>query len=111
MTKLEPQGEELEILGRALTRIPTPLAPDVLVSRVRQLGHRELARRSEEKLNRLTLVFLLFFSWTVSAVSVGAARLLGGESVAVLASALSWISSASVLIVVGVYVRREKRLA
>lgn len=112
MKEQERLDEELDALGLELRRLPTPRPPAALVSRVRRLAHLELARRAEERLSRLVLAFLLLFSWTVSLVAFLAVRLLSGESswsVAYFVSA--WISGAAVLVLLGVHVRKERRLA
>jgi hypothetical protein len=116
--------EELDVLGRHLRRLPTPMPPEELVSRVRRLGHIELAGRADERLNRLVLGFLLIFSWTVSLTAFFAVRLLSGEGLdligAATGSALSWsfayfaaawISGGTILVVLGLHVRKERRLA
>ena len=122
MTKREGPDEELEALGLALQRLPTPRPPEALVSRVRTLAHLELATQADESLNRLVLALLLVFSWTASLVPVLAVRLLTAENL--LASAMGrtlswsvasvafvWISGAAALVVLSVYVRKERRLA
>jgi hypothetical protein len=122
MTKREGPDEELEALGLALRRLPTPRPPEALVSRVRTLAHLELATQADERLNRLVLALLLVFSWTASLVPVLAVRLLTAENL--LASAMGrtlswsvasvafvWISGAAALVVLSVYVRKERRLA
>jgi len=118
----ESLDEELEVLSLELRRLPTPMPPEALVSRVRRLAHLELAARADDRLNRLVLVFLLLFSWTVSLFALLAVRLLSGESllgsatgsmpswsVAYFVSA--WISGAAVLVLLGLHVRKERRLA
>jgi hypothetical protein len=118
----ESLDEELEVLSLELRRLPTPMPPEALVSRVRRLAHLELAARADDRLNRLVLVFLLLFSWTVSLFAFLAVRLLSGESllgsatgstlswsVAYLVSA--WISGAAMLVLLGFHVRKERRLA
>jgi hypothetical protein len=115
---------ELEALALELRRLPTPMPPPALVFRVRQLAHRELAEQADERLSRLVVVFLLFFSWTVSFVTFLAVRLLRAETVDLLkiatGSAFSWsavyfaaawISGAAVLVLLGFHRRREGRLA
>lgn len=122
MKERESLDEELEVLGLELRRLPTPMPPEVLVSRVRRLAHLELAGRADERLNGLVLVCLLLFSWTVSLFALLAVRLLSGESllgsatgstfswpVAYFVSA--WISGAAVLVLLGFHVRKERRLA
>lgn len=123
MSEPEILDEEPEALGHALRRLPTPMAPEALVSRVRRLAHLELAERADESLNRLVVVVLLFFSWTVSLFAFLAVRLLGGESLELLGSATestfswsvayfvsAWISGAAVLVLLGLFVRKERRL-
>jgi hypothetical protein len=120
----EPDGldEELEGLGLALRRLATPMPPEALVSRVRRLGHLELAGRADEKLNRLVLGFVLFFAWTVNLLGFAAVRFLSGENLLRIATgatlswsvvyfAFAWISGAAVLILIGWHVRRERGLA
>jgi hypothetical protein len=116
--------EELEVLGRHLRRLPTPMPPEALVARVRRLAHLELAGRADEKLNRLVLMFLLVFSWTVSLVAFFAVRLLSGESLELLGAAsastfswslayfgAAWVSGGAILVLLGLHVRKERRLA
>ena len=116
--------EEREALGLALRRLPTPRPPEALVSRVRRLGHLQLAGREDDRLNHLVLLFLLLFSWTVSLLTVVGVRLLRAGTIdllgAVAGSALTWsvgaygaawISGAAVLVLIGIYGRREGRLA
>jgi hypothetical protein len=118
----ETLDEELEVLSLELRRLPTPMPPEVLVSRVRRLAHLELAGRADERLNGLVLVCLLLFSWTVSLFAFLAVRLLSGESLlgSAMGSTLSWslsyfvsawISGAAVLVLLGFHVRKERRLA
>lgn len=116
--------EELDALGGQLKRLPTPMPPEDLVSRVRRLAHLELAGRADEKLNRLVLVFLLVFSWTVSLVAFFAVRLLSRESLELIGAtagstfswslayfAAAWISGGTILVLLGLHVRKERRLA
>jgi len=118
----ESLDEELAALGRELQRLPTPMPPPALVSRVRRLAHAHLAERADERRDRPVLVCLLLFSWTVSLLAFLAARLLSGQGLpgSETASMLSWsaawfgyawISSAAVLVLLGVHVRRERRMA
>jgi len=102
-----------ESLEEELRRIPTPMPPPGLLSRVRRLGHLELARRSEERQNRLMLIFLLCFSWTVGLFPLIAVRLVGGPAPEWTGAYFlsTWIAGTAVLIVLGVHVRRERRLA
>lgn len=124
MSDGERLDEELEALGLALRRLPTPLPPEALVSRVRRLVHLELAEQADEKVSRLVLVFLLFFSWTVSLLTFFAVRVLRAASVDLLGIATGsafawsatyfaavWISGAAVLVLLGFHRRREGRLA
>lgn len=122
MRERESLDEELEVLSLELRRLPTPMPPEALVSRVRRLAHLELAARADDRLNRLVLVFLLLFSWTVSLFALLAVRLLSGESLlgSATGSMLSWsvayfvsawISGAAVLVLLGFHVRKERRLA
>jgi hypothetical protein len=120
----EGLDDDLEALGRALRRLPTPMPPAAIVARVRRLARLELGEHADEKLNGLVLGFVLFFSWTVTVVSVVAVRLLRAESAALLGSAAgsslswsaayvaaTWISGAAVIVLLGVHRRREGRLA
>ena len=122
MNQRERLDEELEALSLALRRLPTPMPPEALVSRVRRLAHLELAGRADERLNGLVLAFLLLFSWTVSLSTFLAVRLISGESLlgTALWSPLSWsvayfvsawISGATVLVLLGFHVRKERRPA
>jgi hypothetical protein len=67
-------------------------------------------------------VALLLFSWTVSLFAFLALRLLSGDSIFGSATgptlswsgacfASAWISGAAVLVLLGVHVRKERRLA
>jgi hypothetical protein len=66
------------------------------VERVRRLAYLELASRADEKLNRLVLVFLLLFSWTVALVGFLAVRFVAAGKLSILGLAslqdgsLSW---------------------
>jgi hypothetical protein len=124
MTDRESLDEELEALSLELRRLPTPMPPEALVSRVRRLAHLELAGRAEERLNRLVMGFLLLFSWTVSLFILFVVRLLRGASLELLGSptgstlswsvayfAYAWILGAAMLVLVGFHVRKERRLA
>ena len=122
MRERQSLDEELEVLSLELRRLPTPMPPEALVSRVRRLAHLELAARADDRLNRLVLAFLLLFSWTVSLFALLAVRLLSGESLlgSATGSMLSWsvayfvsawISGAAVLVLLGLHVRKERRLA
>ena len=122
MRERESLDEGLEVLSLELRRLPTPMPSEALVSRVRRLAHLELAARADDRLNRLVLVFLLLFSWTVSLFALLAVRLLSGESLlgSATGSMLSWsvayfvsawISGAAVLVLLGFHVRKERRLA
>ena len=122
MKPRERLDEELEALSLELRRLPTPMPPGALVSRVRRLAHLELAGRADERLSGLVLAFLLLFSWTVSLSTFLAVRLISGESLlgTALWSPLSWsvayfvsawISGATVLVLLGFHVRKERRPA
>ena len=124
MTDREPMDDDLEALSLALRRLPTPQPADALVSRVRRLAHHELQARTEEKLDRPVLVFLLLFSWTVSLFTLLVVRLLRVASFELVGNpsawtltwsvayfAYAWIVGALVLVLLGVYVRKERRLA
>jgi hypothetical protein len=91
-----------------------------LVSRVRRLAHLELAGQADERLNGLVLGLLLLFSWTVCLFTVLVARLVRGESLlagptgstlSLTYFAVAWISGAGLLVLLGIYVRKERRLA
>jgi anti-sigma factor RsiW len=114
--------EELSSLTSELRRLATPMAPSGLTERVRRLVHLELASRSDEKLNRIVLVFLLLFSWTVTVVGFVGFRLLTGAgadlfgfltasdlplSVAYFGTA--WLGGAAALVLVGLQYRRDRR--
>jgi hypothetical protein len=115
-----------EPLEDQIRRLPTPQPPAVLVERVRRLAHLELASRADERLNRLVLVFLLLFSWTLALVGFLAARVVaaGTISIAGLASlqgssfnwplayfAAAWISGAAFFVLIGLHARRQRRMA
>jgi hypothetical protein len=118
--------EELESLGTELRRLPTPMPPPALVERVRRLAHLELASHADEKLNRLVLVFLLVFSWTVGLVGFFAVRVVASGTASVLGlaalqgSSLSWsaiyfgaawISGALLFVILGLHHRKQRRFA
>jgi hypothetical protein len=118
----ESLDEDLEVLGRELRRLPTPMPPEALVSRVRRLAHLDLAGRADERLSRLVMAFLLVFSWTISLVAFLAARLLSGEGLlgivtgprlswSVAYFVFAWISGVALLVVLGLHARKERRLA
>ena len=122
MRQRESLDEELEVLSRELRRLPTPMAPEALASRVSRLAHLELAGRAEKRLDRLVLALLLLFAWTLTVFPFLAVRLLTGESLFGSAtwSTLSWsatylgsawISAASMLVLLGLHVRKERRRA
>jgi hypothetical protein len=124
MIERDDADEELDALARHLRRLPMPMPPDALVSRVRRLAHLELAGKADEKLDHLVLVFLLVFSWTVSLLGFVAVRLLSGESVDLLGVAAgstfswslayfvaAWISGGAILALLGFHVRKERSLA
>ena len=81
---VDPVEEDLARLGSELRRLPTPMPSPALLDRVRRLAHLELAGRADEKLNRLVLVFLLAFSWTISLVVFAVVRIVSGESLELL---------------------------
>jgi hypothetical protein len=122
VSERERLDEELEVLSLELRRLPTPMPPEALVSRVRRLAHLELAGGADERLSRLVLVFLLVFSWTVSLFPFLVVRVLSGESLrgSAMGSTLSWsvayfvsawISGAAVMALLGFHVRKERRAA
>jgi anti-sigma factor RsiW len=112
--------ESLRELTTELSRLPTPMPPPGLVERVRRAVHLDLAGRADERLNRLVLVFLLLFSWTVTLVGFAGVRLVTGArnevfsllqgasltwSVAYFASA--WLVGAAALVLIGLHQRRS----
>jgi anti-sigma factor RsiW len=114
------QIESLRELTSELSRLPTPMPPAGLVERVRRVVHLDLAGRADERLNRLVLVFLLLFSWTVTLVGFAGVRLVTGGrsevfsllqgasltwSVAYFASA--WLVGAAALVLIGLHRRRS----
>ena len=121
--------EEMDELGAELRRLPTPMPPAALVERVRRLAHLELAERADEKLNRLVLAFLLAFSWTVAlfgffAVRVAATGTLSAMGLAALQGpegpslawsftyfASVWMTGAAVFVILGLYSRKQRRIA
>ena len=118
--------EEMDSLGVELRRLPTPMPPPALVERVRRLAHLELAGRADEKLNRLVLVFLLIFSWTVALVGFLAVRVVASGTVSVMGlaalqgSSLSWslgylaaawVSGALLFVILGLHQRKQRRIA
>ena len=122
MSEQDRLDDELDALALGLRRLPTPMPPEALVSRVRRLAHLELAGRADERLSRLVMGFLLFFSWTVTVLGFFAVRLLRGESLldSVTGSSLgwpvgyfvvAWLSGAALMVVLGFHVRNERRLA
>lgn len=126
MSDFPPEMEDLEELGAELRRLPTPMPPPALVERVRRLAHLELAGRADEKLNRLVLVFLLVFSWTVALVGFLVVRVFASGTVSALglaalpASSLTWsvayfatawITGAALFVILGLYSRKQRRLA
>ena len=91
---------------------------------MRRRAHQELAGQADERLSRWLTAFLLFFSWTVTAVTFAAVRLLRDGAAELLGIATgsastwsavyfaaAWISGAVLLVVLGLQRRREGRLA
>ena len=120
MSEREDRDEDLEALGLALRRLPTPMPPATLVAEVQRRGHLELAGRADEQLNRLVVGFVIFFAWTVNVFAFAAFRVLSGLFRIGSGSAWSWsagyfvaawFSGVAVLILVGIHVRRERGLA
>jgi hypothetical protein len=122
VTEREDLDEGLEALGLELRRLPTSMPPAALVARVRRLAHAELAERADERRDRPVLVFLLLFAWAVSLFALLAARVLSGQGHLGIATGAtfswsaawfgySWISSAAVLVLLGVHLRKQRRLA
>ena len=105
----ETPDHGLEALASELRRLPTPMPPRALVSRVRRLAHARLAEQAEERWERRLLAAAIVFSWLVSVFTFAAVQLLSGESVAYVAA--TWISGAAMLVVLGVYVRKQRRVA
>jgi hypothetical protein len=115
--------EERDALGAELRRLPPPVPPSALVEKVRRLAHFELAGMADERLNRLVVVFLLAFSWTMSLVVSFAVRTLSGEGGSILdlaGSTLSWsltyfvaawLSGVAILVLLAFHVHKERRLA
>jgi hypothetical protein len=118
--------EDLDELAAELRRLPTPMPPPALVSRVRRLAHLELAGRADDKLNRLVLVFLLTFSWTVAFVGFFAVRVVAAGTVSILGlaalqgSGISWsvvyfasvwVSGALLFVILGIQYRKQRRIA
>jgi hypothetical protein len=116
----------LEELAAELRRLRTPMPPPALVDRVRRLAHLELAGRADEKLNRLVLMFLLVFSWTVALAGFLAVRVVASGTVSVLSlaalqgSSLSWsvayfaaawITGAALFVILGLHYRKQRRIA
>ncbi len=117
------QIESLQELTSELSRLPTPMPPPGLFERVRRVVHLDLAGRADERLNRLILVFLLLFSWTVTLVGFAGVRLVTGArsevfsllqgasltwSVAYFASA--WLVGAAALVLIGLHQRRSRSI-
>ena len=124
MTERDRLEDDLATLGLELRRLPTPMAPEALVARVRRLAHAHLAEQADERLSRWVAAFLLFFSWTVTVLTFAAVRLLRAGSAELLGTAAgpawswsaayfaaTWISGAAVLVLLGLHKRREGRLA
>ena len=118
--------EDRDGLAVELRRLSTPMPAPELVERVRRLGHLELARRADERLNRLVLSFLLLFSWTlllagflaVRVVAAGTVSILGlaafqGSSLSWSAAyfAAAWISGALLFVILGLHHRKRRSLA
>jgi hypothetical protein len=116
-------SEETGALAAELRRLPTPMPSPALVQRVRRIAHLELASRADEKLNRLVLVFLLVFSWTLALVGFFAVRVVAAGTVSVLGLAAlqgssmswsvvyfaaAWVSGAILFVVLGVQYRRMR---
>jgi len=117
--------EETGALAAELRRLPTPMPSPALVERVRRIAHLEIASRADEKLNRLVLVFLLVFSWTLALVGFFAVRVVASGTVSVLGLAAlqtssmswsvvyfaaAWVSGAILFVVLGVQYRRMRRV-
>jgi hypothetical protein len=115
-----------DFLEDELRRLPTPRPSALLVERVRRLAHLELASRADEKLNRLVLAFLLVFSWTLALVGYYAVRVVASGTVSALGLAslqgeslnlsliyfaAAWTSGAFLFVVLGLYARKQRRLA
>ncbi len=113
--------EETSALAAELRRLPTPMPSPALVERVRRIAHLELASRADEKLNRLVLVFLLVFSWTLAFMGFFAVRVVAAGTVSFLGLAAlqgsevswsmvyfgsAWVSGALLFVVLGVRSRR-----
>jgi hypothetical protein len=118
--------EDVDGLASELRRLPTPMPPPALVERVRRLAHLELAGRADEKLNRLVLVFLLVFSWTVALMGFLAVRVFAAGTVSMLGLAAlggsafswslayfgaAWISGAVLFVLLGLHSRKQRKIA
>ncbi|HEY7819123.1 MAG TPA: hypothetical protein VIG29_12940 [Vicinamibacteria bacterium] len=123
MNEYERENDALE---EELRRLPTPMPSPFLVERVRRLAHLELASRADERLDRLVFAFLLVFSWTISLMGYAALKVVGSgaASIAGIAAlpgsswswgvayfAVTWVSGVMLLAALGLYRRRERRLA
>ena len=105
----ETPDERLEALASALRRLPTPMPRPALVSRVRRLAHARLAEQVEGRWERRLLAAAIVFSWLASAFTFAAVRLLSGGAIAYFAA--TWIGGAAMLVVLGAYVRKQRRMA
>jgi anti-sigma factor RsiW len=113
--------ESLREMTTELSRLPTPMPRAGLVERVRRTVHLDLARRADERLDRLVLAFLLFFSWTVTLLGFAGVRLAMGARDEVFAwthgagmtwsvayFAFAWLAGAAALGLVGLYRHRSR---
>ena len=113
---------ELQELAGDIRRLPTPLPSAGLVESVRRRVHLELAGRADERLNQTVLVFLLFFSWTLTWVGYGVVRLLSGDPVTLWSSlsmtglgwslvyfVVTWVCGTAAVVLLGLNYRRLNR--
>lgn len=118
--------EALQDLASELRRLPTPMPSAAIVEQVRRLVHLELAGEADERLSTLVVVFLLFFSWTVTWLSVAVARALSGGELGLgllgLASgqglgwslgylATAWLGGGVVVVLLALSFRKSRRFA
>ena len=118
-------GQELlalqELTGE-VRRLPTPVPSAGLVENVRRRVHLELAGRADERLNQTVLVFLLFFSWTLTWAGYGVVRLLSGDPLTLWSSlsttgfgwslayfAVTWVCGTAAVVLLGLNYRRSNR--
>lgn len=111
----------LQELTAGLRSLPTPESSAGLLWRVQRQLHHELARRSDERLNTVVVLFLLLFSWTVTIVGVLLFRLLTGEGLTLVGSlsdssllwslayfGVAWGGGAAAVVLLGVHARKRR---